>query len=70
ICGLGLLVFALSDFVPISRFAWVMFTMLISALLADLIVLPAILLSPFGIAFEPIVSPAPARITRTPQEAI
>ncbi|MCA9014762.1 MAG: MMPL family transporter [Planctomycetaceae bacterium] len=48
ICGLGLLVFAFSNFVPTSRFAWMMFGLLFTALLGDLIVLPALLLSPLG----------------------
>lgn len=48
ICGLGLLVFALSNFVPTSRFAWMMVSLLLMALLGDLIVLPALLLSPLG----------------------
>ena len=52
ICGLGLLIFATSHFVPISRFAWVMFAMLMGALIADLVVLPALLLSPLGRSFE------------------
>ena len=54
VCGIGLLTFAFSDFMPIARFAWVMFAMLFSALIADLIVLPALLLSPLGIVFEPL----------------
>jgi len=52
VCGLGLLTFAYSSFVPISRFAWVMFAMLMAALIADLVVLPAILLSPLGNSFQ------------------
>ncbi|WP_298863275.1 MMPL family transporter [uncultured Gimesia sp.] len=48
ICGLGLLVFAFSNFVPTSRFAWMMFGLLFMALLGDLIVLPALLLGPLG----------------------
>ncbi|MBI1246280.1 MMPL family transporter [bacterium] len=44
ICSLGLLVFALSPFTPIARFAWLMFTLLMVALLCDLFILPAILL--------------------------
>jgi len=52
VCGLGLLTFAFSDFVPISRFAWVMFAMLMTALVADLVVLPALLLSPLGGTFQ------------------
>jgi predicted RND superfamily exporter protein len=53
ICGLGLFVFVLSPFVPISRFAMLMFSMLSVALLGDLIVLPALLLSPLGRVFMP-----------------
>ncbi|TWT34281.1 efflux RND transporter permease subunit [Blastopirellula retiformator] len=44
ICSFGLLVFGLSSFAPISRFAWMMFSLLLIALLCDLFVLPAILL--------------------------
>ena len=53
ICGLGLLVFALSPFRPISRFACLMFSMLSAALVGDLILLPALLLSPLGRLFRP-----------------
>jgi uncharacterized protein len=52
ICGLGLLVFSFSEFVPTSRFAWLMATMLVSALIGDLLVLPAILAGPLGRLFE------------------
>jgi len=45
ICTLGLLVFCVSPFVPISRFAWFMFALLGVALVCDLVVLPAILLA-------------------------
>ena len=51
ICGLGLLVFAASQFGPTSRFAWLMCAMLFMALVADLIILPALLLSPLGRLF-------------------
>lgn len=44
ICSFGLLVFALSPFTPVSRFAWMMFSLLLLALLCDLLILPAILL--------------------------
>jgi len=54
ICGLGLLVFAFSPFMPIARFAWLMFTMLTTALVGDLIILPALLLSPLGKLFDPL----------------
>ncbi len=43
ICSLGVLVFSLSPFTPISRFAWLMFGLLMIALLCDLLILPAIL---------------------------
>ena len=50
-CGLGLLVFALSDFLPTSRFATSMAALLVLALAGDLILLPALLLSPLGALF-------------------
>jgi len=53
ICGLGLVVFAASPFAPIARFGWCMFALLVMALVADLVVLPAILLSPLGRPFLP-----------------
>ncbi len=52
ICGSGLAIFALSDFVPTARFAWMMVALLAAALFGDLIVLPALLLSPLGKVFE------------------
>lgn len=52
-CGLGLLVFAFSDFVPASRFAILMAILLMLALLGDLLLLPALLLSPAGRFFAP-----------------
>lgn len=48
ICGLGLAVFALSPFVPISAFSWLMVVLLVAALLGDLVILPALLLGPMG----------------------
>ncbi|MFM8726023.1 MAG: efflux RND transporter permease subunit, partial [Planctomycetaceae bacterium] len=51
-CGLGLLVFAFSDFVPTSRFAVLMAFLLALALAGDLLLLPALLLSPAGKLFE------------------
>ena len=52
-CGIGLLVFAFSDFVPTSRFAILMSFLLLLALLGDLLLLPALLLSPAGRFFAP-----------------
>lgn len=51
-CGLGLMVFAFSDFVPTSRFAVLMTVLLLLALAGDLIILPALLLSRAGAYFE------------------
>jgi predicted RND superfamily exporter protein len=52
ICGLGLLVFAFSGFVPTSRFAWLMATMLALALVGDLLLLPALLSGRLGRLFD------------------
>ncbi len=52
VCGTGLAIFALSDFVPTARFAWMMVALLTFAIIGDLLILPAILLSPLGVAFE------------------
>lgn len=68
VCGLGLLVFALSDFVPTSRFACMMFAMLLTALFADLILLPALLLGPLGSVFskdEPLCESTPVESRKT-----
>jgi uncharacterized protein len=48
ICGLGMLVFTVSPFMPAARFAWLMFALLAAALVADLLILPALLASPLG----------------------
>ncbi len=53
IVGVGLLVYALSDFGPIQRFAWLMFTILMLALVTDLTVTPALLYSRIGRLFLP-----------------
>ncbi|MEK6246897.1 MAG: efflux RND transporter permease subunit, partial [Planctomycetales bacterium] len=53
ICGLGLMVFAMSPFAPIARFGWLMGAMLGTALIGDLIVLPAVLIGYLGRAFVP-----------------
>ncbi|MEZ6087000.1 MAG: MMPL family transporter [Pirellulaceae bacterium] len=44
ICGCGLAIFAFSDFVPTARFAWMMVTLLVAALIGDLILLPSLIL--------------------------
>ncbi len=46
--GLGMFVFALSTFTPTQRFGTLMLVMLITALLGDLVLLPALLAGPLG----------------------
>jgi hypothetical protein len=53
ICGLGMLVFGFSEFVPTSRFAWLTALMIALALVGDLLLLPALLLGPLGRFFLP-----------------
>jgi predicted RND superfamily exporter protein len=51
ICACGMLVFALSDFLPARYFSMNLFLLLIAALIGDLIVLPALLVGPTGSFF-------------------
>lgn len=50
-CIAGLAVFAFSDFVPTLRFSYVMIAMVLLALFGDVVLLPALLLSPAGALF-------------------
>jgi len=52
VCGLGILVFAGSSFAPSRRFAWMLSLLVAAALVGDLVVLPALLASPFGRFFR------------------
>ena len=52
ICSCGLAVFALSTFMPIVHFAWMMVSLLATALVGDLIFLPAMLAGPLGRVFQ------------------
>ncbi|MDR0327612.1 MAG: MMPL family transporter [Planctomycetaceae bacterium] len=52
ICGIGMLIFGLSDFVPVARFAILLCAILIISLLGAIVALPAILFSPLGRFFE------------------
>lgn len=52
VCGFGMLVFLLSPFIPIQRFALLMFSLLAIALAANLLLLPAILHSRCGEYFR------------------
>lgn len=51
--GLGLFVFSLSTFVPTQQFGMLMLILLATALVGDLIFLPAILAGPLGACFRP-----------------
>jgi hypothetical protein len=51
ICGFGLFVFVLSPFGPTARFGWLMAIMLMLAVVADLVLLPAMLASRMGNCF-------------------
>ncbi len=52
IAGLGLLVFWLSSFQPVSQFGLLMFILLAAALVGDLVLLPAMLATRLGRLFE------------------
>lgn len=56
ISGLGLSVFALSTFTPTQRFGYLMLTILLAGLVAELIMLPALLAGPLGRFCNPRVS--------------
>ncbi|MGH7193750.1 MAG: hypothetical protein ACREJM_09485, partial [Candidatus Saccharimonadales bacterium] len=51
VIGLGLSVFALSPFTPTQRFGYMMVTLLTSALIGNLLLLPALLAGPLGSLF-------------------
>lgn len=53
ICACGLLVFALSGFLPARYFAVRLLLLMLAALVGDLIVLPALLVGPMGRFFVP-----------------
>ena len=53
ICGLGLFVYNFSTFVPTQKFSWMMITLLLAALVGDLLLLPALIAGPMGKWFEP-----------------
>jgi hypothetical protein len=69
ICGLGMLIFTLSPFVPTKRFGWLMFLLIVIAVASDLIMLPALLASPLGSWFgrpkvpASGVAPVPSRLS-------
>ena len=57
IVGFGLLVFALSSFVPTQRFGLLMFVLLTLGLFADLVLMPAIVAGPMGKFFVKGIAP-------------
>lgn len=56
ISGIGLSVFAFSTFTPTQRFGWLMLTILVAGVVAELILLPAILAGPLGKVFDSKIS--------------
>jgi uncharacterized protein len=58
--GLGLSVFATSSFTPTQRFGWLMLCILMSGIVAELVMLPAMLFGAIGKVFE---TKRPARDT-------
>ena len=70
VCGLSLLVYSLSDFVPTRRFAFLMFGLLTMALIGDLLFLPAILASRFGVWMSrPVMADAGAELRKSRSSA-
>jgi predicted RND superfamily exporter protein len=59
IAGLGLAAFALSTFTPTQRFGILMLCLLVTALVGDLLLLPALLVSPIGKFFDIHISQPP-----------
>jgi predicted RND superfamily exporter protein len=51
IAGLSLFVFYFSSFQPVSQFGLLLFTLLLTALIGDLVLLPALLATPLGRCF-------------------
>jgi uncharacterized protein len=50
--GLGLSVFATSSFTPTQRFGWLMLSILIAGIVAELIMLPSLMFGPIGKVFN------------------
>jgi predicted RND superfamily exporter protein len=75
ISGLGLAIFAFSSFTPTQRMGWLMMTILLAGVVAELIMMPAILAGPLGKVFDverketPSTVPTPHAPQRTSQLA-
>jgi predicted RND superfamily exporter protein len=52
VCGLAPIAFYFSSFLPASRFAWMMLILLAIAVIGDLVLLPALVVSSLGKVFE------------------
>ncbi len=68
--GLGLAVFAVSTFTPTQQFGTLMITMLATALVGDLILLPALLCGPLGRFFAPGAPATPREETSAEPEEV
>jgi hypothetical protein len=64
ISGLGLSVFALSTFTPTQKLGWLMMTILLAGVVAELVMLPAILAGPLGRVFDIRRPPTPAPVPK------
>jgi predicted RND superfamily exporter protein len=62
ISGLGLAVFALSTFTPTQKLGWLMMSILLAGVVAELVMLPAILAGPLGKVFSVQKPPAPSPV--------
>ena len=51
ICSLGLMIYSLSWFMPTRRFSWMMVSLLMAAVIGELVFLPSILAGPIGKLF-------------------
>lgn len=53
ICGVGLLVFCLSGFLPTQRFAVMIFALLAVSFISDVVLFPALLIGPLNRFYAP-----------------
>jgi predicted RND superfamily exporter protein len=74
ISGLGLSVFAFSTFTPTKQFGFLMLTILVAGVVAELVMLPALLAGPLGRVFKPrakaVHSPAPPAQRESVNDAV
>ena len=69
ISGLGLAVFAFSTFTPTQRLGWLMMTILMAGVVAELVMMPAILAGPLGKVFTVPNKATAVAHSRTPRAA-